>query len=348
MSFSRLLLFIKKYETLEDLLKSDKRSAAIEALSKEVNKLLTKNMIRYTYVQKLVSTLLKNCNKEESIEIKNCIITNLIDIIHTKDGSSIATRIYLLSTTKERKDIIKGFKSHILKLACDPFGHAFLISALHVTDDTKLVQKHVFRELSLDFEKLISDKHGHLVLLYILAGKSRISMIPNLNSVFALIEENKDESTSKKDPETRQKELSLFMTEMLDPYFNQKEKTLKNHSLIYAYFILKSNSKDKHQNKIIQDLNNYEKEQNLFTLEYITTLNILIKYDSDFAKTLFQTIESRLFEFATNEKMASCVLNLLRSEATKEKASEILKEKIEDLKQTDLKQTKLIIEKVLQ
>ena len=47
----------------------------------------------------------------------------------------------LFSVVKDRKLILKSFKSYVVKIALEEFGHMVLLALFDCVDDTKMVQK---------------------------------------------------------------------------------------------------------------------------------------------------------------------------------------------------------------
>ena len=167
---------------------------------------------------------------------------HIVHILHTREGAFVARKAILYGTTKERKYIIKTFKSYVAKIACEQYGHTVLLTIFDCVDDTTLIQKSILSEITKKVKptttvigteedaenvgliNVITNRWGSRVALYLLSHREGKYFSP---SDIKLLEEGDAirEKTSKKDPEIRRKELlkafSPAMIEICTKYAEQ-------------------------------------------------------------------------------------------------------------------------------
>ncbi len=96
----------------------------------------------------------------------------LVEMVHTKDGAAAAVIALARSTAKERKHIVKTFKSYVSKIAFEEFGHVVLMAVFDFVDDTVASGKGVVAPLVDCIEAVLDNAHGRKVLLYLLAHRN--------------------------------------------------------------------------------------------------------------------------------------------------------------------------------
>ncbi|ORY41870.1 ARM repeat-containing protein [Rhizoclosmatium globosum] len=167
---------------------------------------ITKN-IRET----ISSFLEKKPSTSSSAFMVDLLKDHLIHILHTREGARVAQLTILHATPKDRKYILKTFKSLVPKISKEQFGHAVLITVCESVDDTVLVGKTVLSELVKAGEgvnpgELLRDPYASRVVLYLLAGRNKryqtSYLLQELGEMDAI-----RKITSKKDDEVRRKEL---------------------------------------------------------------------------------------------------------------------------------------------
>jgi len=128
----------------------------------------------------------KNDIKDKSIDILNKaktaraeLISQLRDvcvhILHSPDGARLTMNALWHGSAKDRKAIIKSFKTYVPKICGEQYGYMVLLAAFDCIDDTKLLSNAIFGEIIGDGKENInkiaevyeSEKAGRKVLLYI-------------------------------------------------------------------------------------------------------------------------------------------------------------------------------------
>ncbi len=135
----------------------------------------------------------------------------------TKSGHQLVCFALAYGTPKDRKTILRCFKDHVDLMAHDQHGKMVLVVGLDVPDDTKMSSKSILSELlgqgiedetqRLDYlEQNVLHLHARVPILYSMAGMAKWLM--NDAEIKILEEVHKiRETTSKKQPATRQQEL---------------------------------------------------------------------------------------------------------------------------------------------
>ena len=141
----------------------------------------------------------------------------LKNLAFTKSGSRLVCLALAYGNAKDRRTILKFFKTHMKTLAGDAYGCHVLLAAYEVIDDTVMTAKAIFPELlNKDLEQLPKEQEllaqaTHLVarvpLLWHMSPAPPKWLITDAENT--MIEEVRviRKETSKKDPEKRRIEL---------------------------------------------------------------------------------------------------------------------------------------------
>ena len=140
------------------------------------------------------------------------------NLAFTKSGSRLVSLAMANGTPKDRRQLLRAFKDTVGLMATDKHGYLVLLTAFEVIDDTREIASRIFSEL-VDLTKsatpegqhekvlaLADHLQGHTVLLYPFVGAAKwllpLSAWQHISEVRKI-----RETTSKKDPKTRQQEL---------------------------------------------------------------------------------------------------------------------------------------------
>lgn len=138
---------------------------------------------------------------------------HLVRFLHTREGAKTAALILGYGKAKDRKLIVKSFKSYAVKIATEEFGHAVLLKTFECVDDTLLVVKSLFPELLEKLTELSEDKHGRLIILAALEKPSSKYFPPATLSLLepTMVPDEQDPTklvpSHKKEESARRKEL---------------------------------------------------------------------------------------------------------------------------------------------
>eukprot|EP01121_Diplochlamys_sp_Union-15-3_P014371 TRINITY_DN4577_c0_g1_i5.p1 TRINITY_DN4577_c0_g1~~TRINITY_DN4577_c0_g1_i5.p1 ORF type:complete len:555 (-),score=99.58 TRINITY_DN4577_c0_g1_i5:24-1595(-) len=207
------------------------------------------------------AALLTYFTNAEVADIKVAIAAirdHFLHMIHTKNGAHVGCICFDYASPKDKKFIIKSWKTFVYKIAIEEFGHIVFLKALTCVDDTKLLERSLFTEMNPKAKQICCNKYGRTIYLLLL--------VPD--QIHRYVKKKKSEwlnqataSTSKKDPEVRRKELlQIAKPQMIQAC---KEHTYRLATNEYGYEVmlhcllwLKEEDKEAH-NQILTNLLNY-------------------------------------------------------------------------------------------
>jgi len=203
-----------EHQSLEQLLneKPEARNSILDFMKAKVLSHVEKQSFTTLVVQKATLEFLRLCGVFAKPEARQEVIERareaLVHVLHTHEGARIALHALWHGTAKDRKAILKSFKGHVVKIATDEHGYQVLLGAIDVTDDTKMMSKALIEELAASSESLTSvmeSKHGRTVVYYLVHHRDPRHVHPDL---LAILQAGDGNATSKKDAETRRRELA--------------------------------------------------------------------------------------------------------------------------------------------
>uniref|UniRef100_A0A224YXC3 Pumilio homology domain family member 6 n=1 Tax=Rhipicephalus zambeziensis TaxID=60191 RepID=A0A224YXC3_9ACAR len=205
--YSRDLALFKRDKVItfaDALAESADPAKMIENLKETLMKIIDKPVLRHSIIHHLMLEFFKSADANSKSEMIRALGGSLVQMVHTKDGARVAMQCIWHGTAKDRKTIIKSFKTYVAKIAREEHGYMILLSIFDCVDDTKLVEGIIIAELLKEPVELLVDAHGHRVLAYLVAPRDTRIFHPQ---VVAILKEGDSSSTSKKDPEVRRQEL---------------------------------------------------------------------------------------------------------------------------------------------
>ena len=160
----------KTEKSLAEILKEhpEKKDRILEHIFNTLTTVINKGTIHLSIVHRI---LLDYINHAPNItDLLDFIKDQIVEILHTKEGSQVAIQCISKATAKERKAIIKSFKPFLKKIAMEQYGHQVLVCVAACVDDTVLVCNALFNPL-VEMTDLYTDKYGSRVIKYLLDGK---------------------------------------------------------------------------------------------------------------------------------------------------------------------------------
>ncbi|RMZ84222.1 hypothetical protein DV738_g649, partial [Chaetothyriales sp. CBS 135597] len=162
------------------------------------------------------------------------------NLAFTKDGSRLVCLALAYGNAKDRRTILKHFKTHIKALAGDVYGCHVLITAYEVIDDTVMTAKAIFPELlNKDMERKAKEEEllaqathrtARIPLLWPMSASPPKWLITDAEtSMLAEVREIRKD-TSKKDPEKRRSELAEAMSQPLLDFIASQAASLAGSS----------------------------------------------------------------------------------------------------------------------
>lgn len=200
-----------------------KRAPMMRSLHELINQLVQKKTTGFTILHDAMLQYFLNVQpgSEEATEFMELLKGDeggdlLKNLAFTKSGARIVCLALSYGNARDRKQILKNFKSVVQHLTYDSHGHQVLLAVLDVLDDTVLISKSVISDLTgkdLSFDDQTQtllasaiDRNARIALLYPFAGKSKAILPPEDLTLLDEIHQIR-QHTSKKNPETRRSEL---------------------------------------------------------------------------------------------------------------------------------------------
>lgn len=220
----------------------EKRTPMMRSLHELINQLVQKKTTGFTILHDAMLQYFLNVQpgSEEATDFMELLKGDeegdlLKNLAFTQPGSRVICLALSHGNAKDRKQILKTFKTLMQTLAYDSHGHQILLAAYDVIDDTVLTAKSVFPELTakdLSFDvqtqTLLAsaiDRNARIALLYLFAGKSKAILPPEDLTLLDEIHQIRLQ-TSKKLPETRRKELLASLSPPLLTLISYNAETL--------------------------------------------------------------------------------------------------------------------------
>lgn len=211
---------------LSEILKQspEKRGPIMQHLKEMTNQLVQKKTTGFTMLHDALLQYFLNTKPDttEASEFLDMLKDDeegdlFKNLAFTKSGARLVCLALAYGNSKDRRTILKFFKTHIKLLSGDEHGHTVLLTAYEVIDDTVMTGKAIFPELlSKDMsqeerEQELAGQTTHLTaripLLYLLSPEPPKWLLSEEDS--SILKEIKEirATTSKKESETRRIEL---------------------------------------------------------------------------------------------------------------------------------------------
>ncbi|KAI7820744.1 armadillo-type protein [Kickxella alabastrina] len=188
-----------------------KKDTVVNALKTAIVPLLQKGTVQHSIVHRALLDYLRFADAAGRQEMIETMRELVVEVLHTREGAHAAMLCLLHGTAKDRKLIAKSLKPYLQRIACEEHGHAVLIGMLDCMDDTVYLGKSLLPDLCALAPELLADQYGRRVLLYVLAGRN--SHYVGLDAMHVLRDGDAVRAeTSKKDPTTRRRELTAYVS----------------------------------------------------------------------------------------------------------------------------------------
>ncbi|KAI1499657.1 armadillo-type protein [Biscogniauxia marginata] len=201
-----------------------KRGPIMKYLLDMTNQLIQKKMTGFTMLHDAMYQYYLNVKpgSEEAKEYMEMIKEDengdlLKNMAFTRSGARLVCLLLAHGSAKDRKQVLKTYKDTFQLMSTDAHGHLVILVAYDVIDDTVLTSKSIISELIGKTEQdevsnivaLANDPNARLTIRYLLEGPSKALFDASHADDLKVLEEvwKIRKTTSKKDPETRRKEL---------------------------------------------------------------------------------------------------------------------------------------------
>ena len=226
----------------------EKRAPIMHSLFELINQLVQKKTIAFSMLHDAMLQYYLNVvpGSEEATEFIELLKGDedgdlLKNLAFTKSGSRLVSLSLAYSSAKDRKLLLKTYKNTIETLAFDTHGHQVLLAAYDVIDDTVLTAKSIFSEFptkeskqseseqQADLFTYVTSLNARIPILYLFVGKPSsilpaedIGLLKEIHSIRS--------TTSKKDPDTRRRELVKALSPSLLSYITNNAEALVQNS----------------------------------------------------------------------------------------------------------------------
>uniref|UniRef100_A0A8C5LIX3 Pumilio homolog 3 n=1 Tax=Leptobrachium leishanense TaxID=445787 RepID=A0A8C5LIX3_9ANUR len=185
--------------------KPEKKESILEEMKQILIPLAQKEaVIKHSLVHKVFLDFFTHATPKIRSEVIEAIRESVIYMIHTHDGARVGMHCAWHGTAKDRKVFTKTMKTFVEKIATGEFSHLVLLAMFDCIDDTKLVKQIIISELVDCLPKMINNKFGRKVVLYLLSWRSPARFLPE---IIELLKQGDENAHSKKNSVVRQREL---------------------------------------------------------------------------------------------------------------------------------------------
>lgn len=219
---------------LSEMLAADpgKRGVILKHLQAMINTLVQKKLTGFTMLHDAMLQYFLNVpagseDHKEFVEMVKGDETGdlLKNMGFTKSGARLVCLLLAYSGAKDRKLLLRTYKDTFQLLCGDPHGHTIILAAYDLLDDTVLTSKSIVPEIlgkneEKGVENIIfcaNDLNARTTIRYLFEGPSKALFPASHAADLAILEEIHAirQTTSKKDPETRRRELIAAMSPQL-------------------------------------------------------------------------------------------------------------------------------------
>lgn len=198
-------------KTLKDIIleNPDKRPFLMKNLKGTIESAVKKGSIGFTIIHAAMLEYVKNIdpNTSEREDFIDLITEQFAEIVHTNEGSQVASIVLSMATAKERKNIVRSLRSFASKCSQDEYGQYVMLALFNTVDDTVLVTKAFSTDFKENIYDLVTSKAGRRPFLYSLVGRNpRYFTKPTMDRLTVV--DGYKQNTSKKEDDVRRLELN--------------------------------------------------------------------------------------------------------------------------------------------
>ncbi|KAL6929443.1 hypothetical protein ACO0SA_000845 [Hanseniaspora valbyensis] len=160
--------------TIEDVCKDnvDKRRNIQRNLSQTITAAVEKGSTGFQLLHAVMKEYTKiiNLENEEFVDFVELVSEPFAELIHTPEGAYVANFIVSHSNAKQRKNILKHLKDHLLNLIKNEYGNMVFTNLLMTVDDTVLMGKLISTVVSENLHHFITEKYARRPFLYLVTN----------------------------------------------------------------------------------------------------------------------------------------------------------------------------------
>eukprot|EP00095_Tigriopus_kingsejongensis_P001645 maker-scaffold801_size95070-snap-gene-0.16 protein:Tk01645 transcript:maker-scaffold801_size95070-snap-gene-0.16-mRNA-1 annotation:"hypothetical protein DAPPUDRAFT_43721" len=191
----------------------EKSKFVLKYLSECVQVLLAKGCVNLSLVHRVFFEYLSVCTEEQRAELIHGLRDACVHMVHTEFGKRLAVEAIKYGTAKDRKAIVKSFKTFVARTCSEDMGHVAMLAICDAVDDTKLVGQAIVGEIIENLDQIAETVPGRKVLMFLVAPRHTAYIGQD---VVQLLE--RETVASKKDPEVRAAELRALISPALVKY----------------------------------------------------------------------------------------------------------------------------------
>eukprot|EP00112_Aurelia_sp_Birch-Aquarium-sp1_P011297 Seg2376.2 transcript_id=Seg2376.2/GoldUCD/mRNA.D3Y31 product="Pumilio 3" protein_id=Seg2376.2/GoldUCD/D3Y31 len=210
---------------LEDIFEKepDREQDILSHMKASLMPLATKDAVTFTIIHKPLLEFFTFARGSMRADMIEALRERIVHMLHTLEGSKVAMNCIWHGTKKDRKLIIKSFKTFVPKICMEEYGHMVLLALFDAVDDTVAIKKSIISEINSKLEELIQNQYGRKVILYLLSPRGKQYFTP---ACITALEKGDENATSKKDNLTRQKELRSGILDALFKHLTENAESL--------------------------------------------------------------------------------------------------------------------------
>ena len=347
----------RAHPTLASNLESapEKKAVTLEFVVSILNKAMEKGLFGFVYLQELFAEYVSVASPNEIRAIASNVVDHSIHMLSTRAGTRVVAACASYGTAKDRKRISKSLKGYTRSSLLHRDAYLAILRLVQVTDDTVSIHKSILAELltAPQSDEKVSPlleialhETGSRFFLMLLASSDedrqkyldpyeRQVLDPNP----VVLENDQEVPTSKKNPETRRKELLNYLRKpLIDLCTMQADELVRSLPgsrvlrEVYSAFA-PPEVVDAVVDVCVKEL---DAEETLYEdpVGHLAIKNLLLCDVNDdealFATSFHNKVQSRLMDIANSNRGAFVLTALLKVDATREKAlAELSKHKME-------------------
>mmetsp|Transcript_71808 Transcript_71808/g.199281 ORF Transcript_71808/g.199281 Transcript_71808/m.199281 type:complete len:624 (-) Transcript_71808:249-2120(-) len=195
--------------TLRQLLAGDSdlsqehQTAVLTHLTDMVEKAVDKELLGVDIVHLLFQAYCEKATEAQLRDLAEKCMAGAPYLLSSKPGSEALLYLLGVASAKQRKAFCKDLKGKFVALATNAVDYLVMMRLIMTVDDTVLTVKSVLSEWMGELEKLVFDKYGHKVLVWVFRPDDPKYFDPNERRCMAL-----PAPSSLKAADTRRQELA--------------------------------------------------------------------------------------------------------------------------------------------
>jgi pumilio homology domain family member 6 len=210
----------------------EKKAVTLEFVVSILNKGIEKGLFAFVYLQELFCEYVTIAPPNDIRNIASSVVDHSVQLLSTRAGTRVVVACATYGTAKDRKRILKSLKGYTRSSLMHRDAYLAILRVVQVTDDTVSVHKSVLAELMVDEESkdetknpllsiALDENASKLFLMLLVANEETRQKYFDplerqvLDANPTVTENGEEVLTSKKNPETRRKELVQYLRKPL-------------------------------------------------------------------------------------------------------------------------------------